>query len=592
MIDSLQQVADKFKSDIQKNSKQFLGIRNRNKVFEGSVIIENELGYDVLVSLQRSSAISKTILQSNVKVAAGEPLKFDPETTSSNDFDFRMTVRALPDKPGASRGKIIGSSRVDRGGRYKLKASEGKSRPVTVEIASVPARERSDKLAQVKGISFGLSASGWLFVYQLGVAECLQNHGLHKNPYARIAGASGGALTGALLMYGASMPSLRDIIKQSADKVHGSMLQNMNLRQFVLDACKQLVYDGSYKHPAFQEGRVDICYSAFDATDKRVEQERANQFEDSGDAIIALLASSTMGISGMPFGMTTQDGRQVTVADGAVTQFLPVVDEHTISVKPFSDLFNMTTWGKEADVTPSEFVPTPWGIMPPSLDDLDHLYELGYQDMELWLHENLDKRIEQIEKAHKDANTEPEPDKGPVQFQCDDDGKSWVDKVERIVPVTWNEMTAGNASFKSNAVNKVVKHGRLEIQTVDVAEDEIGDSGTFMFSLTGKELTWCSQEEEEMPPQLSDGPPAPNIENRIPVCYMEEIVRDRQHNKLVTISTSEAKCVGLLAPSSADAKAWYSSLVQAKKDHDDAQKKPARTPRPDQTRPGCKCAVQ
>eukprot|EP00971_Amphidinium_carterae_P183903 3650785-Amphidinium_carterae.1 len=35
-----------------------------------------------------------------------------------------------------------------------------------------------------------------------------------------------------------------------------------------------------------------------------------------------------------------------------------------------------------ADVAPTEFVPGTWGLLPPAVSTVGHLYEMGYRDME------------------------------------------------------------------------------------------------------------------------------------------------------------------------------------------------------------------
>ena len=64
---------------------------------------------------------------------------------------------------------------VLRGASYAVSKTEDGA--MKMQTLSRPERNRSDKLSKVKGLSFSFSASGWLVIYQLGTAECLQNHG-------------------------------------------------------------------------------------------------------------------------------------------------------------------------------------------------------------------------------------------------------------------------------------------------------------------------------------------------------------------------------------------------------------------------------
>ena len=108
-------------------------------------------------------------------------------------------------------------------------------------------------------------------------------------------------------------------------------------------------------------------------------------------------ASSTCGISGLPFTFQDEKGEERQVADGAFRNFLPAFDEHSITVKPFCagvDMLGFT--GDKADVGPSEYVPASFGVFPPPVAMLEHLYELGYQDMETWLDLHLEERAREV----------------------------------------------------------------------------------------------------------------------------------------------------------------------------------------------------
>ena len=122
-------------------------------------------------------------------------------------------------------------------------------------------------------------------------------------------------------------------------------------------------------------------------------------------------ASSTCGISGLPFTFQDEEGEERQVADGAFKNFLPTLDETSITVKPFCagvDVLKLT--GQRADVGPSEFVPGSFGVFPPPRTLLQHLYELGYRDTETWLQLHLEERLQEVAEKNADAEAE---DTGP-----------------------------------------------------------------------------------------------------------------------------------------------------------------------------------
>ena len=96
---------------------------------------------------------------------SGGSLTFDPG--ESWNFDFHLSVAE-----SNLRAHVL------RGGSYALtRSSDSNAKNLVLERLSSPSRQTSERLADLKGLTFSFSASGWLVIYQLGVAECLQNHG-------------------------------------------------------------------------------------------------------------------------------------------------------------------------------------------------------------------------------------------------------------------------------------------------------------------------------------------------------------------------------------------------------------------------------
>lgn len=127
--------------------------------FTGSVSVRNDLSESIKIRFAEPNLLGSTLL--HAEVAAGDVYVFDPG--ESWNFDFHMTL---------NENKL--RSHIVRGGSYAVQKVEDTWR---METLSRPERVRSDKLSNLKGLSFSFSASGWLVVYQLGAAECLQNHG-------------------------------------------------------------------------------------------------------------------------------------------------------------------------------------------------------------------------------------------------------------------------------------------------------------------------------------------------------------------------------------------------------------------------------
>jgi hypothetical protein len=375
------------------------------------------------------------------------------------------------------------------------------------------------------------------------------------------------------MAYGADMPGLRDTITDCAKRVHNRVDEAGNLRAFVLEAAKGVVRDGSYMHPAFQEGRVQICFSASEALDKqflastllqKVKLDRAHKFQDSGDVVIALLASSTMGISGLPFTMKNAEGKEVKVADGAFTDFLPVIDDFSVKIKPFSDGFNIVS--RAPDVAPTEFVPSAYGVYPPDPITLDHLYELGFQDMDGWLKQYLQERVNsKVEQMKKDGSPQP-ADKTPVKFTCGDDGMVWYDKVCRSVPVQWCDMTASEKTFDDNVAKKPMIEGQLEVLELDHEGTQLtGDrarhqndanacGGKLQVVLTRTALTWTT-------------PGSTEAAGEIQVPYIEKAEVDKKDPRSVIITSEMGTRIQLKTATPEDANKWFRDIRRAKEEH-------------------------
>merc|ERR1719151_179241 len=101
----------------------------------------------------------------------------------------------------------------------------------------------------------------------------------------------------------------------------------MNLRHFLLEVMRKVLKDCSFKHPAFQSGHVEVAISKLGTSASFMapfESQRVRRFNSSAEVAIALLASSTLGISGLPFSWRSPEDEEATlVADGAFTDFMP-----------------------------------------------------------------------------------------------------------------------------------------------------------------------------------------------------------------------------------------------------------------------------
>eukprot|EP00439_Symbiodinium_sp_Y106_P077205 s720_g16.t1 len=451
--------------------RKHAGVHDLRRCHHGGVHLQNHAGEDLQVRFAEPNLLGGFLQV--LDLPEGGSLTFDPG--ESWNFDFHLSVSDTKD--AKLRAHVV------RGGSYIVKRSDTSW---SLETLSLPPRQTSDRLANLKGLSFSFSASGWLVIYQLGVAECLQNHGIAKNPYVRVSGASGGALAACIMMYGADPRK-------------------------PLEAMKEILQDGSFQHPVFESRRLEIGVSStqnkgpgrFINMMLNGREQRLKNFSSTADVAVALLASSTCGISGLPFTFQDEEGEERQVADGAFKNFLPTLDETSITVKPFCagvDVLKLT--GQRADVGPSEFVPGSFGVFPPPRTLLQHLYELGYRDTETWLQLHLEERLQEV--AEKNADAEAEADLPPVAFSCENEGMLWHKEVLQRVPVKWADML-NSRNFLADKTPQIRRQGMLELsdlsfvgpdgQTTEAAPWEVTGVRRWMV-LTELDMRWQESEKE------------------------------------------------------------------------------------------------
>jgi len=168
----------------------------------------------------------------------------------------------------------------------------------------------------------------------------------------------------------------------------------------------------------------------------RARRRGITNFKDSAELAIAIIASGSFYLTGLPFKMTDEDGTEHKIADGCFTNVQPVIDDLSITIKPFSD-----GWAPEkvlgitADVSPTEWIPVAFAAMPHDPVSVDHLYELGYRDMESWLCTHLEGHIAKL----RSSTIVPVPELPPVEFTNTDSGMVWYDRVVEAIPVTFKD---------------------------------------------------------------------------------------------------------------------------------------------------------
>lgn len=218
-----------------------------------------------------------------------------------------------------------------------------------------------------KKSTYGFACGGWLKSYLFGVAKCLQDLGLDKN--SKFVGSSAGALTAAGLALGVNFDHVMEYAKGCIDECHATLMGPLKLRKYVYGCLKHC--EEELKDFGKLDGELQVCVTDLLPYPHTV---RFGRFRSLQSLKSALVASCTAApLAGLPF---WREGR--LVMDGGMCDFHPTFDKDTISVSPF--------YLDSSDIKPSRYVPLWWAVYPPSKEEFQWVYELGYRDAWVWAH--------------------------------------------------------------------------------------------------------------------------------------------------------------------------------------------------------------
>ena len=226
--------------------------------------------------------------------------------------------------------------------------------------------EFSFKMDEDTGRDYSFACAGWLKLYLFGVAKYLQEHDLIKN--SRFIGSSAGALAATGLALDCDFEAIRDYVLESViPQAHGSIAGAFSVRQYLTDCLTEHGHLEEFAKVNASQTLV-ISYTNLLTCSAR----RVSEFTSNEDLLTALLASCcATPIAGLPF----KRGNEIVI-DAGLTDFQPIFDERTITVSPF--------YCTNADIRPSRYVPMWWAVYPPSKENSEWLFDLGYDDAHAW----------------------------------------------------------------------------------------------------------------------------------------------------------------------------------------------------------------
>ncbi|KAJ0405717.1 hypothetical protein ATCC90586_005875 [Pythium insidiosum] len=220
---------------------------------------------------------------------------------------------------------------------------------------------------EVNPSSFSFACGGWLKMYLFGVAKALQEHDLDRD--AEVIGCSAGALAAAAMALRCDLDSIRSYVLESVvPPAHASWAGPFKVREYL----RCTLRDVGQLH-RFEElnasGKLTVVYSSLTSWASR----RVSSFKSKEHLENSLLASCCAPpIAGMPFFLNGE-----WVMDGGLFDFQPVFNDKTVTVSPF--------YCTSADIKPSRYVPMWWALYPPTVRDVEWLFDLGYEDGLAWV---------------------------------------------------------------------------------------------------------------------------------------------------------------------------------------------------------------
>lgn len=241
--------------------------------------------------------------------------------------------------------------------------------PTTSPCSPVSSKAYAKRLKGGK-LVFSFAAAGWLQTYHFGVAKALQELGLDQDVDVHFCGSSAGSLAAAALVTKVDFDALCDYAVDCVADCHASLFNAFRIREYVLVGIERFAVDRFRKDAQLREAlnkRLEVYVSILPWCRKKV----MRHFETAEDLEEALVASCCLvPLAGLPLKLR-HSGEWV--CDGGLTAFQPRKGEpHVVTVSAM--YFN------RADIRPSSFVPSWWGLYPPSQRQYREIYHEGYRD--------------------------------------------------------------------------------------------------------------------------------------------------------------------------------------------------------------------
>ncbi|KAM6090235.1 patatin-like phospholipase domain-containing protein 2 isoform 2-T2 [Theristicus caerulescens] len=261
-------------------------------------------------------------------------------------------------------------------------------------------------LDRERGWSVSFAGCGFLGVYHIGAATCLQERAPHVIRDARhIYGASAGALAGAVLVGGGSLAqACADVLalaKEARKRNLGPLHPSFNVIKIIRDGLMRNLPENTHQ---LSSGR--LCISLTRVSDGK--NALISNFNSKEEVVQALICSSFVPIY---CGLIPPSFRGVRYVDGGISDNLPHYEcKNTITVSPFAGECDICPKGNSASFHEMNVTNTSiqlslgnlyrltQALFPPEPKVLGEICEQGYSDALKFLKENA------LQEACKEQN--------------------------------------------------------------------------------------------------------------------------------------------------------------------------------------------
>ncbi|XP_059482642.1 1-acylglycerol-3-phosphate O-acyltransferase Pnpla3-like isoform X2 [Neocloeon triangulifer] len=242
-------------------------------------------------------------------------------------------------------------------------------------------------------MNLSFAGCGFLGIYHVGVAACLKKYAPHLL-LNKISGASAGAIAGCCLLCDVPLGEITSdvlrVVSEARGKTLGPFSPSFNVQNILLEGLAKVLPDDCHERVS---GKLHISLTrVYDGKNVIV-----SEFNSKEDLLQAIFASSFIPLFS---GFLPPRLHGVRYMDGGLSNNLPTLDEHTITVSPFcgeSDicprdpsyqLLHVNLANTSIELSRQNIYRFARILFPPNPEILSDMCKQGFDDALRFLHRN------------------------------------------------------------------------------------------------------------------------------------------------------------------------------------------------------------